>query len=480
MSPYSILQEGHMKRRGLRGRTPRGPRGRSPRGPRRLRGRSPRALRFLGFVLLLVVVCLVVLLVFLASRASSPQVSKAAKHRAAASAPTRSDYGIALAPRQVQAQLSLPLSSGLLFDVQTGRVLWERAPQAILPMASVTKMMTALLVVEHVPPTAQALITPQVVHFVGSGIGLLTLGKRVPVETLLYGLLLPSGNDAAIALAQHVAVVEPDSFAYTPGRGIRAELAGEAILVGNAVFLREHAVLIPTKMESSPPPPPFLFFLSLLFPSFPLPPPPPAPPPPSPPPPSPALHPPNVLLTGDGQRVAHVVGETLGVDEVAGDLLPDQKRGYAARLIAAGKTVAMLGDGVNDAPALTQATVGVAMGSGTDVARESADVVLLGNDLSRFVATVRIARRTRGVIMQNFVGTIAVDTVGIALAAFGILNPLLAAFIHVASELTFILNSTRMLSRPAPRVAAHSGRILETHGSTNNAESVEVLSRGAQ
>ncbi len=204
MSPYSILQEGHMRRRGLRGRTPRGLRGRSPRRPRRLRGRSPRALRVLGFVLLLLVVCLVVLLVFMASRASSPQLSKAAKH-GVASAPSRSDYGIALAPRQVQAQLSLPLSSGVLFDVQTGRVLWERAPQTALPIASVTKMMTALLVVEHVPPTAQALITPQVVHFVGSGIGLLPLGKRVSVETLLYGLLLPSGNDAAIALAQRVA-----------------------------------------------------------------------------------------------------------------------------------------------------------------------------------------------------------------------------------------------------------------------------------
>lgn len=89
------------------------------------------------------------------------------------------------------------------------------------------------------------------------------------------------------------------------------------------------------------------------------------------------------------------------------------------------------------------------MGSGTDVAQESSDVVLLGNDLLKFVATLRIARRTRRIIMQNFVGTIAVDTVGIGLAAVGILNPLLAAFIHVVSELAFILNSTRML--PANR-----------------------------
>jgi D-alanyl-D-alanine carboxypeptidase len=189
MSPYSILQEGRMRRRGLR---------------------PHRRLRLLGFVLLAVVACLVALLVFMAPGASGPQVSKVRHPRqaAVASAPKRSDYGLALAPRQVPVQLKLPLKSGLLFDVQSGRVLWERAPEASLPIASVTKMMTALVVVAHVRPSATALITPQVLHFSGSGIGLLPLNKRVSVETLLYGLMLPSGNDAAIALAQRVAGTE--------------------------------------------------------------------------------------------------------------------------------------------------------------------------------------------------------------------------------------------------------------------------------
>jgi heavy metal translocating P-type ATPase len=159
-----------------------------------------------------------------------------------------------------------------------------------------------------------------------------------------------------------------------------------------------------------------------------------------------------VLLTGDRRATAEEVARELGVDDVRAELLPDAKVAAIERLQSEGRRVAMVGDGLNDAAALAAASasgtgVGVAMGSGTDIARESADVVLIGNDLSRFVDTVRLARRMRGIILQNFAGTVAVDTVGMGLAALGFLNPLLAAFIHVSSELAFILNSTRLLPR---------------------------------
>jgi len=161
-----------------------------------------------------------------------------------------------------------------------------------------------------------------------------------------------------------------------------------------------------------------------------------------------------VLLSGDARPIAQAVGARLGVDEVGADLLPEDKVERVRALLAGGRRVAMVGDGINDAPALMQASVGIAMGSGTDAARESADVLLIGNDLLKLVETLRIARWCRRIILFNFGGTLLVDAVGVALAAAGLLSPLLAAFIHVSSELAFILNSARLLPRGAEEAAA--------------------------
>ncbi|MDQ6776340.1 MAG: hypothetical protein M3071_09025, partial [Actinomycetota bacterium] len=116
------------------------------------------------------------------------------------------DFGAVPAPlrERVQIHLRAALRSGLLFDLHNGQVLWARDPSQTLPIASLTKMMTGLIVASLDRPTQRVLITRAAVDFSGSGVGLLPLHKRVPLESLLYGLMLPSGNDAAIALAQHV------------------------------------------------------------------------------------------------------------------------------------------------------------------------------------------------------------------------------------------------------------------------------------
>jgi heavy metal translocating P-type ATPase len=157
-----------------------------------------------------------------------------------------------------------------------------------------------------------------------------------------------------------------------------------------------------------------------------------------------------ILLTGDSSDTARTIGRELDVDESIGDLLPEQKVEKIRELLSAGRKVAMVGDGVNDAPALAEATVGVAMGQGADVALETADVTLMTSDLSRLVEVLAISKRCYRVIMFNFWGTIGVDTAGIVLAFFGMLAPIIAALIHVGSELAFILNSARLFRQPPP------------------------------
>lgn len=245
-----------------------------------------------------------------------------------------------------------------------------------------------------------------------------------------------------------IRVRHPDKFDYTPGRGIVAEIEGEEITIGNWMHLRDERIAGADALQGTSDGAVLVTRAGHLLGSILV---------------ADLLRPEakaaieslksmglkTILLTGDSKLVAHAVGKGLGVDEISAELLPEQKLQRVQELLAQGKKVVMVGDGVNDAPALAQATVGVAMGSGTDVARECSDIVLIGSDLTKFVETVRIARRCHRTIMQNFVGTLVVDTIGVGLAAFGLLNPLLAAFIHVSSEMTFILNSARLLP-PVP------------------------------
>jgi D-alanyl-D-alanine carboxypeptidase len=177
-----------------------------------------------GRAVILVVVLVVIAAVIGAIASSTathdtrPAARAAPPHRTtAATPPVRSPTGLRLgsppftlrgigAPQQDPLPLALrtPPRAGLLFNISSGRVLWQRNAILRLPNASLTKMMTALLTVESAPPDAPVLVTRRAVHAGGSKVGVLPVGRRVPLESMLYGLMLPSGNDAADALAEHI------------------------------------------------------------------------------------------------------------------------------------------------------------------------------------------------------------------------------------------------------------------------------------
>ncbi len=240
-------------------------------------------------------------------------------------------------------------------------------------------------------------------------------------------------------------ITRPDQFTYLPGRGIICQLSHQEIIVGNRELFEQKNIslekLKPGKSSASE----VLVGISGKLQGV--------------------IHIADVtrneankvladlnkmgieciLLSGDTQPVSQSIGTKLGMDKIVADALPADKQEYIRALTKTGKHVAMVGDGINDAPALMQASVGIAIGSGTDIARECANMVLIGSDLNHLVDTIKIAKWCKRIIMTNFIGTLSVDVLGISLAALGYLNPLLAAFIHVTSELVFIMNSARLL-----------------------------------
>jgi len=248
------------------------------------------------------------------------------------------------------------------------------------------------------------------------------------------------------AMEAQVELGEPRGFSYTPGKGIACDVEGKPAVVGSRAFLLEQGIALPAPAQDHGSTEILVAHAGTYLGSIRI---------------ADVLRPEaiaavralrelsveTILLTGDASAIGRAVGRQLQVDRVEAELLPQQKLERVRELKKRGKVVAMIGDGINDAPALMESNVGIAMGSGTEVARESANVLLLGNDLLKVVELLKIARKCNGIIMTNFAGTLAVDTAGVALAAFGYLNPVFAALIHVSSEMLFILNSARLLAR---------------------------------
>src|SRR5204862_3026283 len=160
-----------------------------------------------------------------------------------------------------------------------------------------------------------------------------------------------------------------------------------------------------------------------------------------------------MMLTGDSRGTAEAVAKQLGLDDVIAEVLPTQKGEIVARLQRDGRKVAMAGDGINDAPALARADVGIAMGTGTDVAMESAGVTLVKGDLRGIVRARRLSRATSAAIRQNLFLAFVYNGLCVPLAAFGVVSPMWASAAMSLSSVSVIANSLRLRGKCGVRSA---------------------------
>jgi Cd2+/Zn2+-exporting ATPase/Cu+-exporting ATPase len=249
----------------------------------------------------------------------------------------------------------------------------------------------------------------------------------------------------AHARLRGVAITEPTDFRYTPGRGIVATVAGGSVLVGNQAWLRENGIqtadfAVPSDGAATPVyvardgrllgaiavadtvRPEARGAIESLH----------------------KRHIRTILLTGDNRRVAEAIAHDLGITDVEADLLPEAKVARVRKLVNEGRTVAMVGDGVNDAAALAQADLGLAMGTGTDVAIEASDLTLVRGDLTAAPDAIRLSRATLRTIKGNLFWAFAYNVAALPLAALGLLNPLIAGAAMAFSSLFVVTNSLRL------------------------------------